>query len=62
LLDAADNQGARDVAVIAPDVVKKFFGDEDPLGEAHQKLATSFFTVIGGHQGLSVHSFFPKCG
>ncbi len=56
LIDDNDNQGARAVAVLAPDAVQKFFGNTDPLGE-RIKIGDNHFTVIGTTKALGSQFF-----
>ena len=46
LIDQEDIDGAKSVALIAPDVATKFFGSADPLGKRIQ-VGDNHFTVIG---------------
>jgi len=46
MIEKGDEDGARSVAVIAPDVVNKFFGSIQPIGK-RLKIGDSHFTVVG---------------
>ncbi len=54
--DASDNDGARAVALVAPDVVTKFFGSSDPLGK-RIKIGENFYTVVGVTKALGSQFF-----
>jgi putative ABC transport system permease protein len=56
LLDSADDEGARTVAVIGPDVQEKFFGSIDPIGK-RLKIGDSHFTVVGVMKALGSQFF-----
>ncbi len=54
--DASDNDGARTVALVAPDVVRKFFGSSDPVGK-RIKIGENFYTVVGVTKALGSQFF-----
>jgi putative ABC transport system permease protein len=56
LLDNTDDQGAKFNAVVAPDVVKKFFPNEDPIGK-RLKIGESHFTIVGVTKALGSQFF-----
>lgn len=56
LLDAADNEGAKGVAVLAPDAREKLFGQQDPLGK-RVKVGNNHYTVIGVTKALGTQFF-----
>lgn len=56
VIDAQDIEGAKAVAVIAPDVVKKFFGARNPIGE-RIKIGDQHYTVIGITKALGSQFF-----
>ena len=56
LLESADIEGAKYNAIIAPDVVEKFFGSTDPLGK-RIKIGNNHFTVIGTTKALGSQFF-----
>ncbi len=56
LLDAGDNDGAKAVAVLAPDVVEKFFGSIEPIGK-RIKIGDRHYTVIGTTKALGSQFF-----
>jgi putative ABC transport system permease protein len=56
LLDDNDNDGAAAVAVIGPEVVTKFFGNQDPIGQ-RVKIGNDHFTVIGVTKALGTQFF-----
>ncbi len=56
LLDHEDVEGARSVAVLAPDARDKLFGDSDPIGQ-RVTIGTNSFTVIGITKALGSQFF-----
>ncbi|MSR67472.1 FtsX-like permease family protein [Candidatus Peribacteria bacterium] len=56
LLDSEDNDGAKAVAVLAPDVVEKYFGSIEPLGK-RIKIGDRHYTVIGTTNALGSQFF-----
>ncbi len=56
LIDDNDNEGAKDVAVLAPEVVQKFFGNVDPMGK-RIKIGDRHYTVIGTTKALGSQFF-----
>ncbi len=56
LIDENDVNGAQGVAMIAPEVVTKFFGNEDPIGKS-MKIGDNHFTVIGITKALGSQFF-----
>jgi putative ABC transport system permease protein len=55
-IDASDEEGARSVALVAPEVVEKYFGNVDPVGR-RMKVGERFFTVIGVTKALGSQFF-----
>ena len=55
-LDSGDEEGSKAVAVLAPDVVEKFFGDTDPVGKRIQ-IGDQHYTVIGLTKALGSQFF-----
>ncbi len=56
LIDRDDIEGGKEVAVLAPDTVEKFFGSIDPLGK-RLKIGDKHFTVIGITNSLGSQFF-----
>ena len=56
LIESEDVEGARAVAVLAPDAVEKLFGSIDPLGK-RIKIGNNHFTVIGTTKALGSQFF-----
>ncbi len=56
LIDGDDIDGARSVALIAPDVQTKFFGSGDPVGK-RIRIGENHFTVIGVTKALGSQFF-----
>jgi putative ABC transport system permease protein len=56
LIDDADNQGAKAVAVLAPDAREKLFGQTDPLGK-RIKIGNNHYTVVGVTKALGTQFF-----
>ncbi len=56
LIDQNDEDGATSVAMIAPEVVTKYFGNQDPLGQRIQ-IGNNHFTVIGVTKALGSQFF-----
>lgn len=55
-IDDADIQGAKDVALLAPDARNKLFGSIDPIGK-RVKIGDGHFTVIGVTKALGSQFF-----
>ncbi len=55
-LDASDNNGAKSVAVLAPDAQEKLFGLTDPIGK-RVKIGEQHYTVIGLSKPLGSQFF-----
>ncbi len=56
LIDEEDDEGAKAVAVLGPEVVDKFFGSIDPLGK-RIKIGERHYTVIGTTNALGSQFF-----
>ncbi len=56
LIESDDNDGAKAVAVLAPDAVQKFFGSIDPLGK-RIKIGDRHYTIIGTTKALGSQFF-----
>ncbi len=56
LIDAADNEGAKAVAVLGSDTREKLFGQIDPLGK-RIKIGDHHFTVVGVAKALGTQFF-----
>jgi putative ABC transport system permease protein len=56
LIEESDIQGAKEVALLAPDVVEKFFGSVDPLNK-RMKIGDKHYTVIGVTKALGSQFF-----
>ncbi len=56
LIDDADNEGAKSVAVLGSDAREKLFGQNDPLGK-RVKIGESHFTVVGTIKPLGSQFF-----
>lgn len=56
LIDAADNEGAKPVAVLAPDAREKLFGSQNPIGK-RIKVGNNHFTVVGVTKALGSQFF-----
>lgn len=56
MLDKNDIDGASAVAVIAPEVLTKFFPNEDPIGKRIQ-IGNNHFTIIGVTKALGAQFF-----
>lgn len=46
LIDASDVEGAKSVAVLAPDAQERLFGQKDPIGK-RVKVGDNHFTIVG---------------
>ncbi len=55
-LDASDFDGARSVAMIAPEAADKFFGSSNPVGK-RIKVGDHFFTIVGTTKALGSQFF-----
>ncbi|HVW66155.1 MAG TPA: ABC transporter permease [Candidatus Peribacteraceae bacterium] len=56
LIDQSDIDGAISVAVVGPDVVKKFFPNIDPIGQRIQ-VGNNHFTIVGVTKALGSQFF-----
>ena len=56
LIEREDDEGASAVAVLAPDVVEKYFGSIDPLGK-RIKIGDRHYTVVGTTKALGSQFF-----
>ncbi len=56
LIDEADNNGDKKVAVIAPDAADKLFGQTDPLGKS-VKVGSESYLIIGTTKALGSQFF-----
>jgi putative ABC transport system permease protein len=56
LIDAADDEGAKAVAVLAPDAREKLFGQLNPMGK-RIKIGENHYTVIGVTEALGSQFF-----
>ena len=56
LIDKTDEQGANSVAMIAPEVVTKYFGNQDPIGQRIQ-IGNNHFTIVGVTKALGTQFF-----
>lgn len=56
LIDDADNEGSKSVAVLAPDAAEKLFGQNDPVGK-RIKIGENHYTVVGVTKALGSQFF-----
>ncbi len=56
IIDRSDDEGAKAVALLGPDVAEKLFGSGDPIGK-RIKIGENHFTVIGVAKALGSQFF-----
>ncbi len=56
LIDASDDEGAKAVALLAPDTKEKLFGQQDPVGK-RIRIGSNHYTVIGVTKALGSQFF-----